>query len=758
MDANASGESLELTGYADHLSIAPGEHIRFMIHSEGTDYRAGIVRLTRGDVHPEGPGLKETPIESPVSGEYPGQKQTTHTGSFVAVSHHETLEPESFTITLCVYPTLPEAEETQGLLAKWDAAQKRGYALVLEPGGRLAFTVGTGPDRIARVVLDQPLRRWSWYAVAAVCDSGAGELRLYRWPLQPWPDDTLDVATSATKVGAGKPGGPLLIGAVSPHDAQTPVSGEGVFNGKISQSALWSKALTQDELQAVSNVPGKLITEEAVIAAWDFSRNPSSQTIFDGSGNGHHGLAMNMPMRAVTGPNWTGDEVDFLLVPEQYGAIHFHDDDLEDARWSTSIEWDVPADLPSGVYALRTQVDSTIDRIPFFVRPPRDRATAPVLFLAATFTYLAYANERLVEEEREKLRERPVFELDPRDVLLASRPEYGLSCYDTHRDGSGCCYTSRLRPIGNLRPDYRWWPNGTAIRLGADLSIVDWLDELGYQYDVATDEDLHHDGQALLERYRVVITGTHPEYMSGVMMDAFREYLNAGGHLMYLGGNGFYWVTSVDRERPHVLEIRRGINGTRTWNNAPGEGRHSSTGEPGGLWRYRGKSPNAITGVGFTAQGFEFPTPGYVRLPESFDDRAAWIFEGIGPDEVIGDFGLVMGGATGYEFDRLDHALGSPQHALRVATSEGRHSDALQLVVEDLLTTQPGQGGAEQPLVRADMVLVEWPKNGAVFSEGSINWAGSLCWNGYDNNVSRVTRNVLDNFLNRPGGPAAGSR
>ena len=26
---------------------------------------------------------------------------------------------------------------------------------------------------------------------------------------------------------------------------------------------------------------------------------------------------------------------------------------------------------------------------------------------------------------------------------------------------------------------------------------------------------------------------------------------------MYLGGNGFYWVTAVDPEGPHMIEIRR---------------------------------------------------------------------------------------------------------------------------------------------------------------------------------------------------------
>ena len=59
----------------------------------------------------------------------------------------------------------------------------------------------------------------------------------------------------------------------------------------------------------------------------------------------------------------------------------------------------------------------------------------------------------------------------------------------------------------------------------------------------------------------------------------------------------------------------------------------------------------------------------------------------------------------------------------------------------------PGQGGTESPKVRADMVFFETSAGGAVFSVGSINWLGSLGCNGYDNNVARVTENVLRRFV-----------
>ncbi|TIR81745.1 MAG: hypothetical protein E5X04_03690, partial [Mesorhizobium sp.] len=55
-------------------------------------------------------------------------------------------------------------------------------------------------------------------------------------------------------------------------------------------------------------------------------------------------------------------------------------------------------------------------------------------------------------------------------------------------------------------------------------------------------------------------------------------------------------------------------------------------------------------------------------------------------------------------------------------------------------------GGSENRNVRSDIVFFETAGGGAVFSVGSISWCMSLPINGYDNDVSRVTRNVLERF------------
>jgi len=55
--------------------------------------------------------------------------------------------------------------------------------------------------------------------------------------------------------------------------------------------------------------------------------------------------------RGMTGWNWDCSEECYRHAPELYGAIHFHDDDLDDAGWDESFTWTVPEDMPSGVYA-----------------------------------------------------------------------------------------------------------------------------------------------------------------------------------------------------------------------------------------------------------------------------------------------------------------------------------------------------------------------------------------------------------------------
>ena len=419
--------------------------------------------------------------------------------------------------------------------------------------------------------------------------------------------------------------------------------------------------------------------------------------------------------------------------------------------WQADFAWTVPADTPSGVYCARlaSPDGAREDLVPFCVRPPRGRATADVAVLLPTASYMAYANDHnSVDVAAAEMMMGRLIVLQPADLYFDEHREYGLALYDTHSDGSGVCYSSRLRPILNMRPKHAAWVGGAGSGLwqfNADTHLIDWLEAKDITYDVVTDEDLHAEGASLLAPYRTVLTGTHPEYHSTAMWDATRAYLDGGGRLMYLGANGWYWRIAWHGQLPGVIEVRRAEDGIRTWAAEPGEYYHSFTGEYGGLWRRQGRPPNVLLGTGFTAQGFDV-SGWYERQPDSFDARAAFIFEGIGADEKIGDFGLVGGGAAGLELDRVDPLLGTPPHTLKLASSVG-HTDLYLLVAEEILVTTPNLSGTQNENVRADMAFFEGPEGGAVFSISSIAWCGSLSHDGYANNVSRITENVLRRFL-----------
>jgi len=299
----------------------------------------------------------------------------------------------------------------------------------------------------------------------------------------------------------------------------------------------------------------------------------------------------------------------------------------------------------------------------FLARCLSGATTAPLLFVASTATFLAYANiGTRLDQPGFEVHSEGLVTLSADDVYLSEHRELGLSSYDTHTDGSGVCYSSGARPILNMRP------RGNAFNYVNDTHILDWLEEQNIDYDVLTDEDIDREGARALKPYRAVITGSHPEYVSRPMLDAFQAYQNGGGRHMYLGGNGFYWRIAFHSDRIGQIEIRRGISGTRTWEGEAGENNLSFTGEPGGLWRSNGRAPQRLVGVGFDAQVFDRSTF-YRRMPDSFNPRIAFAFEGIGSDDRIGDFGLRLGGAAGLEIDRADRTLGSAPNLLILATA-----------------------------------------------------------------------------------------
>ena len=194
--------------------------------------------------------------------------------------------------------------------------------------------------------------------------------------------------------------------------------------------------------------------------------------------------------------------------PKSTVEIEFHSDALIDSKWKVTKSLKLPDTLRSGVYAVRLRAGAGHglgeEYLVFFVRPKTP--TGRIAFLIPTASYLAYANERLSFDE-------PIIQpvtgmtpiLSEIDIELNQSEEFGLSTCDRSADGNGVCYSSYHRPIVNMRPKYRTSSMNIAWGLPADLSIIAWLDNQEYDYDVLTDEDLHREGRAALAPYKCII-------------------------------------------------------------------------------------------------------------------------------------------------------------------------------------------------------------------------------------------------------------
>ena len=742
---------MRVTGYSDRISVAAGDTIRFMVScDEHQSYRADLVRVICGDCNPDGPGFREEVIACDANGTYNGRHQPIRAGSYVRTTGSPDLSSlQGFTVAAMIWPTTPKKGE-QVIVSCWSAEESAGFELLIDRDGALALRLGNGTGSITISSTETELLPEHWYLVAASVGDDGKSITLRQQRQVPYA--RLPTIVEAQHTGSGVATGhePILIAARRSADTEASrMATEAHYNGKIDSPRLFAGVASfEDVAQSMQKtLPPHLRT--SLLAAWDFSQDIPTQHVTDISGNGLHGETINLPARAMTGHNWSGDYRNWRNAPHEYGAIHFHDDDIYDAGWESDFEFSIPNDLRSGNYAMRLCAGEDEEYIPFFVRRPVGRPSAKILYLAQTATYMAYANLSFVfgAPAAELLANRLII-VQPWEQHLNLNPELGASLYDAHSDGSGICYSSRLRPILNMRPKAMTSTAGVGSMLwgyNADTHLTDWLEAKGYEFDVATDEDLHADGAALLRHYKVVITGTHPEYYSTTMLDSLQAYTAAGGRLMYMGGNGFYWRIAYHPTLPGVIEVRRAEDGTRAWKARPGEFHHSFNGEYGGMWRSQGRAPQQLVGTGFIAQGFDLSSP-YRRTPQSNDPRVAFAVEGIDDDETIGGFGLIGGGAAGLEVDIADPAMGTPPHTVVVA-----HSDALPdtflLVNEEQLIATPDTMGSSNPRIRSDLAFHETGNGGGVFAFSSMAWCGSLSHDGYDNNVSRMTANVLNRFL-----------
>ena len=352
----------------------------------------------------------------------------------------------------------------------------------------------------------------------------------------------------------------------------------------------------------------------------------------------------------------------------------------EGAGWETRYSLEIPAGWRSGIYAAKLTDDGTghAHYVSFVVKKDPAAPPARLVVLANTNTWQAYndwaGGSFYVDFPSADI---------PEDEVLARQFAPGFA--NMHR------------------PNQMAYPLGDEGHLTqAELHVLRWLERNGWEFDLISDWDLHHEA-GILDGYAAFMLQTHPEYWSEAMYDQLDAYLDRGGNLAYIGGNAIDLKVVVSGT---VLEVRTA------------GGPHQLDGEPGGYWRNLGRPQAGVLGVAYDSYGYHTYAPFEVLLADH------WVFAGTGlaAGSLIGQTGLNRGKASGWETDK--RGPGTPENVTLLAKG-----------------TNPDNGGAE-------MTYFEHPGGGGVFSAGSITFGGSLA---VDGNLSQILQNVLSRFTGQPG-------
>jgi hypothetical protein len=199
-----------------------------------------------------------------------------------------------------------------------------------------------------------------------------------------------------------------------------------------------------------------------------------------------------------------------------------------------------------------------------------------------------------------------------------------------------------------------------------DVPFLRWLSLHGKEVEILTQRELERglDGTELAHRYALIVFPGHHEYVTEREYDVIEEYRDAGGDLVFLSANNFFWRV-----------VKRGQRMTRT-----------------AMWRNVGRPEAALVGVQYLANDHGTRSGPYRVLESTARD---WLFA---------ETGLEVGSAFGRFGIEIDHVT--------AASPEG-----IEIVAEarDVL----GRGRTAQ------MTYYETLTGARVFAAGAFTLAGS---------------------------------
>ena len=513
---------MKVIGYSRELSVFPGDQVNFLVSCDTERYHADIVKLIHGDTNPDGPGFKIAPVSTNIDTDVGGRVQRVYSGSHVLVDDHPRLRlSRGFTLQVLIWPTTP-LKGVQGLLTKWDGSREAGYGLFIGGDGCVEAWVGDGGN-VERISSGKPLLAGCWYLAAMSVDDG--KVTVHQEPLVTPANGRFAFATSlesttavvtadAAVVVPADNGVPLVMAGFVERltDEPTGVVVGGHYNGKLDRPRVHSAVLGRDRMDMQIERPHG----PSLRGAWNFQEEITGRgiraprRITDVSANRLHGRAVNVPTRAVTGHNWEAKEQNFIHAPEQYGAIHFHDDDLGDAVGRSTSR---SPSRRAAVGALRRAAAGR-----------RRHGLCPVLRACATRRGEAHLLSRS---------DQPAIWPTPTTTSAEWAPLAQLFVARAHRDVGGQPRADRA-PRASAFHLRRAQPTARGLLLVAAqahtehaagvpalavavavavqrrLHLLDWLIRRAYEFDVVADQDLHHEGADVLRPYGSSSPGRTP--------------------------------------------------------------------------------------------------------------------------------------------------------------------------------------------------------------------------------------------------------
>jgi len=279
------------------------------------------------------------------------------------------------------------------------------------------------------------------------------------------------------------------------------------------------------------------------------------------------------------------------------------------------------------------------------------------------------------------------------------------------------------------RPNPGAAPYGDYHLTRGELWIRGWLASAGYHPDLYSDIDFATDG-CDAGQYKCLVVGTHPEYWSRQMYMNLSDYLDNGGSLLYLGGNGIY------ENGEYVLggtamDFRLGIEGGP---RAPAMFRVLDPPVPERALLGVATERCGVAGTPYRINAANDPLFANVRVPKAGGGRRQVV-----NGDIFGQAGLNIGYGNGmasaWEVDTSSGigATGIPPDCATEDLPVPAVTLPNGLVV--LATADPDGGG-----LGAEMVYYEHPGGGIVFSAGSLTFGGSLV---VDRTIQELIRNVL---------------